>query len=392
MSSMQRKRTVKTSRGRLIFWGVCAAVIVYLSYGLLRDRGSSAARYAAKPAEKGAAVAPGERTPTGPPAARIGVLARASHLVVLSGLEMNAYAVALVTAGPDAWLESRVFERPSGLVDALKSGELDLACVPTRDVVTMRAALGDRAPLVVAGVARGDERLVVHESVGPTDRIEFGRLEIGVLEPPALDLRAALGLDGDDSPTVFLIDAEAILRKLTSTEIDAAVLPEPLASQVAALSGSRVEPSAVAGARLPPSGAVLVATRAFVESKPELLVQLLGMHEFAALTSANDAETAIRRALATLKKAGTTTAPEVVWREASRGIAVDTDVPRDDLERILEIAHEQGRIDDAVGVDSLIRTEPQAAARAAMDEAQEELSDEAGSPPRSSEPSPAEDG
>ncbi|MFH0944510.1 MAG: hypothetical protein V2A76_04860 [Planctomycetota bacterium] len=276
MNPARRRLTVRTSKGRLVFWAACLAVICYLAYQLTQAPVASTGRVDSAQIE-GAGPTDGRplqgdgTAPSGTPAVRFGTLARTAHLVALSGLEGSLYALA---ARADGGLEARIFDHAANLYQALLHEELEMATVPIRDALRLFLELGERAPRIVAGAARGDEMFLVRKSVEALSLENLLPVRVGLLEPPRLDLRRALRLDGKAPPTVILKEAGEMAHALASKEIDLALLPEPLASMTAALSGSRVEkPSDVPGGRLA-GGAVLVASPRLIAEHPELLDRL----------------------------------------------------------------------------------------------------------------------
>lgn len=333
---VRRKVTFRPSKARLVLWAVSAVVAGWLAFELMERAPEKLAgqdRMHAAAAE--AAVEPGGPVvDTTPPAARIGLMPRAAHLVVLSGLEMGLYDVAART---DGRLEVRVYDRSRGIAAALREGELDVASVPLRVAVELRAELGERAPIVVAGAALGDERYVVRDGLAAFETLPFGPLRIGVLEAPALDLARALGVGGDDPPTVRLVTESAVTRMLASGELDLALLPQPLASQVAALSSSAIEDGRAAPARRIVGGAVLVASPAFAAANRPLLERLVGMHAVSARFVANDPETAVGRATTLLEGVGAEVPPAIFWARGIERLAFDDALPRDALAELAEL-------------------------------------------------------
>ena len=272
------------------------------------------------------------RAPSGaPPAVRFGLMPRAAHLTVLSGLEMNVYDQATLGEGA---VEVRIYDRSNGLSAAIRKGDVDLACVPLRVAVQLFQSMGEDAPRIVAGAAIGDERYVVRSGIAAFETLPFAPLRVGVLENPTMDLAKALGIGTEDAPTARLVGESSAARKLASHEIDLAVLPEPLAAQVAALSSSRVEFGDDVPARRLVGGAVLIATREFITENAPLLSRLVSSHVLSAAFVSNDREFAIERATSILKAYGVDVVPALFWAQGISGIEFDPRIPRNRLDQL----------------------------------------------------------
>jgi len=294
---------------------------------------------AERPDRGGVQVPPEAGLPAGPPAVRFGVLTRAAHVVGLSGLHMNLYAAAAQSEG---WLEARLFERPAALVEAMEQGQLDLALLPLRDALQIYLKLGEQAPRVVAGAALGDEMYLLRKDVLEFDFNNLRPVRVTVLETPALDIRRALKLDSGAAPSVSLRKPDDLRQALASREVDLALAPEPLASIVAALSGSRVvRPGETEGGELL-GGAVLVASAAFLREHEPLLNRLVMAHVVSATTVANDLDTAARRAIEFIGKAGLEAPALMFWRQGLPRLHFQSELPVEELAALLEVARNQG--------------------------------------------------
>lgn len=362
MSTSRRRPVIRPSRGRLIFWAICTLVIVYLAVHLIQGPLTSVrVETRTNPADEGrdAAQVDPDR-PSGPPAVRFGLLNRAAHLPVLAGLELDLYTGAVANVG---WMETRIFSRAPGLISALKDGELDMAVVPLRAALSLFLTGGERAPRIVAGVSLGDEMYVARGEFDDRSFERLGPVRVVVLAPPTLDLRHALRLDGSAPPTVILGSVESLPRTLASREVDLAVLPEPDASHVAALSGSRViEPTTLENGRLQ-GGAVLVATPEFMRDNPGLLHALLVSHEVSTVTTHNNLDECIEFALASLQQARQRTVPELFWMKGASRLRFDTEPPLAELEALLATARTLGSGGEQVDLGELVVSGPLEAAR-----------------------------
>ena len=324
----RRKMTLRPSKARIALWAICAVVSVFLAVRLLEkapDRLAGQEHMNAPDAIDRVGAAP--RTGA-PPAVRFGLMPRAAHLVVLSGLQMNQYDLAAADQGA---VEVRIYDRSRGLSAALRKDEVDLACVPLRVAVELAASMGDAAPRVVAGAALGDERYVVRSGLAAFETLPLAPLRVGVLENPALDIAAALGVGSDDAATAHLVREASVARQLASREIDIAVLPQPLAAQAAAMSSSTVETGADVPGRRLHGGAVLVATRRLIDADPALLGRLVTSHVVSAAFAENDRETSIERAAAVLQSSGVDVVPALFWTRGVEGITFGPAIPRAEL-------------------------------------------------------------
>lgn len=335
------KWRVRAGPLRLTLWAVGAAILIGIFTLDLGESGSrfDRARLAAGPDAEDSdsevtTTLPEAPPRIGPPIARFGALGRSSHLPVLSGLFMNAYALA---AQGEGWIEHRIFERSSQLSGALEDGELDLAAVPLRDAVRLAAAEdGDRSIVVLAGVSLGDERVVVRPEI---EGVELAGKRVGVLEAPTLDTMHFLGLDRSDSapPQVLLKNLAQLGPALLTRELDAAIVPEPYATSAAERIGGRSE-SLVAKDAAETCGAVLVMRRAFLESHAALAERLVQMHEVAMYMAQQDPPTAVARTRQLLLDAGQTPPDDSVFLAAMRHQTYSSDVPRPQLESLLLLA------------------------------------------------------
>ncbi len=348
MNAARRTWSFRPSRTRLVIWGICLIVVAVLatrkSEFLTPWQHSSGDQTAASDGDAGgAAAAGGETRPSGAPALRFGVLARTAHLVALSGLEMNLYAGAMQDVIEGGRIEATVFARSSELARALLEGGIDVATLPIRDAVALYLEHGAAAPRIVAGAALGDERYVLPAGVEKTAFANLAPARVGLIEPPALELRAALRLGSPDEPALILTDARALPRSLLAREVDLAVLPEPLASETAVLSRSHViDPGDIEGGRLA-GGAVLVVAAPFLERQRELVGLLVQAHETSAFFVSEQADLSIGRALVLLGSARHAVPPEAVWLKSLEAVRFDTAIPREELERVLEAARAAGQ-------------------------------------------------
>ena len=366
---------VRTSKGRLVFWAACLAVICYLGYQLTQGPVANTGQFGkAETIETGPTDGrplPGDGTAaSGAPAVRFGALARTAHLVALSGLEGSLYALAVLR---DGGLEARIFENPANLYQALLHDELEMATMPLRDALRLFQEMGGQAaPRVVAGAARGDEMFLVRKSVAEVSLENLQPVRIGLLEPPRLDLRKMLRLDGNAPPTVLLKAADEFARAMATNEIDLALLPEPLASKTAALSGSRVEnPWSVPGGRMA-GGAVLVASPRLIAEQPELLDRLVQQHIYSARDVKRDPDLALKRALSILARAGVASPPHMFWQQAMTRIEFDAEMPLEELD-FLRDAMKAEKAPPDFRFDDMLRPGILDAARRQLDET---LSDE----------------
>lgn len=377
MNAARRTWSFRPSRTRLAIWGICLIVVAVLAFQksdfTIPWQRSATDQTAESGGDPGAAGG-GELHPSGPPAVRFGVLCRTAHLVALSGLEMNLYAVAVRDAIEDGWIETVVFDRSSGLARALLEGGIDVATLPIRDAVALHVEHGAAAPRIVAGAALGDERYVLPEGV---DRPAFANLapvRVGMLEAPSMELRATLRLGSPDQPTVVLTAAGALPRSLVSREVDLAVLPEPLASEAAVLSGSQViDPGEIEGGRLA-AGAVLVVAAPFLEEQRDLVGLLVRAHELSAYVVNTQADLSVGRAIVLLARARQVAPPEAVWLKSLEAVRFDTGIPQEELERVLEVARAAGH--PGATLDGLVVPEFLEAARSDREEGTGEESGE----------------
>lgn len=356
----RRPVTLRPSKARIVLWAICAVISVYLAVELLErapDKlaGQERMNAAAETGPVGDGVA---RPGAAPPAVRFGLMPRAAHLIALSGLEMNLYASAALDQGA---VEVRVYDRSRGLTAALRAGEVDLACVPIRVAVELYTELGDAAPRIVAGGALDDERYVVRDGLAAFDVLPFAPLRFGVLEAPALDVARALGSGGDEAPTVRLVTESSTARMLASGEIDLAVLPLPLATQVAALSGSSVDDARSVPSRRLLGGAVLVVAPRFAAEHGELLERLVTAHVVSGAFVESDPATAIERAISLLEGIGAEVPPALFWTNGIEGVTFDVEIPTERISEVLSLAGDEP-------VEALIDDTILAAARAALEE------------------------
>jgi ABC-type nitrate/sulfonate/bicarbonate transport system substrate-binding protein len=370
------KNKIRVGAGplRLTLWILGAITLVVL---FRMDPGAddpySAARDAADSSTTGDPAAAGDEFTTedpaapprvGPPAVRFGSLDRAAHLPVLSGLKMNLYALA---ARQDGWVEHRIFERASALANAIATGEIDIAAAPLRDAARL-AATDDPANeiVIVAGVALGDERIVLRPEVkGDT----VANLRVGVLDPPVLDVAKQLGLDREsDAPTVALKTSSQVGPALLTRELEAVVAPEPFATSFAERVGGRT--IALDGEQTPRTGAVLIMRRAFVTKHPRLAAELVQAHELSTFLTKQDLPTAIARTRQLLLDASLTPPVDEVFATALATTTFGTDVPRADLAALLALAGAPEADVKAV-LDRTIDTEMLKVAREIAKEARE---------------------
>ena len=360
--SAPRRVSFRPSPLRLGLWGVAVVVIGVLAFmhdpGVLGDRldemRDQIERGEVGPRDSSRTIPVVQQVGSGAGALRLGVMARAAHLIALSGLEMNLYTVATKERGgvaPVFFTQAREMER------ALANGELDVAVAPLRSIVLLRAQLGEDAPVLVAGAARGDERLIAKGELDPSS---LTKKNIGIAETPELELRELL-----KGANVVLSTHEALTKRLRGDLIDGAIFAEPVASATAALSSS--EATELYG------GASLVVARALLERDEQIVHALVQAHDLSAFWVEQDKEMAVARAIELLGRAGQKTTTDLFWKNALRTIETGTDLPVEALDELLAVARRLGKIDDADTVDAagLARPEFLAEARRIRAEADE---------------------
>lgn len=372
MQLRSEKWRVRAGPVRILLWSLAGATLIAL---FTLDIGSGASRFdsarnAATESESDESEdsdvttkSPEMPPRVGAPVARFGVLDRQSHLPVLSGLFMNAYALA---AQQDGWIDHKIFERASLLVSAIEDGEIDIAALPLRDAARL-AASGDAASgiVIVAGVSLGDERIVVRPEVKDGD---LKNRRVAVLEAPTLDVMKRLGLDGSaasDPPQVLLKAYPQIGPGLLARELDAAILSEPYATAVAERIGGKSLDLNVDGGG---AGAVFVMTRAFFTAQAALAERLVQMHEVSTYMIDSDPATAIARTRQILLNAGFTPPDDSVYVAAFGSITFGTDIPRAPLESLLRLAGAP-EIEIKAVLDRTIDIKPLEIARAIRKEA-----------------------
>lgn len=338
MTPPRRSVSLRPSPLRLVLWGVGVLIIGVLAFQ--HDPGAIGRRLAEtqRKAEQNASAPRSSfdvGTPADPaPAAgrtglRFGVMARAAHLAALSGLEMNLFTFAAKDHGS---VDGQVFAEATALEAALSQRELDAATIPLRTAVSLAAKMGAEAPCVVSGAAIGDEQVVVRQGF-EADTLAGAR--VAVLERATLDLQAILA-----GSTVVLCGMDAIRNKLTTREIDAAILPQPYASQIAALSASTVDTARFTATPLI-GGTVLVVSRALLDRQPELAAAVVQAHELAAFFVAQDPENSLARAMQLLGRKHRDPPPQFVWERAMQDVSVVTDLPMEPLQRLFALARDQ---------------------------------------------------
>lgn len=374
MQLRSEKWRVRAGPVRIVLWSLAGLILIGL---FTLDIGSGTSRFdrardAASDSDDGESedsdltTRNPEMPPrVGAPVARFGVLDRQSHLPVLSGLFMNAYALA---AQADGWIDHKIFERASLLVSAIEDGEIDVAALPLRDAARL-AASGDATSgiVILAGISLGDERIVVRPEVKDGD---LKNRRVAVLEAPTLDVMKRLGLDGpaaSEPPQVLLKAYPQIGPALLARELDAAILSEPYATAVAErIGGKSLDLDAEGGG----GGAVLVMTRAFYSAHAALAERLVQMHEVSTYMIDSDPATAIARTRQILLNEGFTPPDDTVYVAALGSVRFGTDVPRAPLESLLRLAGApDAEIQDVL--DRTIDLKPLEVARAIRKEALE---------------------
>jgi ABC-type nitrate/sulfonate/bicarbonate transport system substrate-binding protein len=365
----QKKRqiVIRPSKWRLVFWGLCLAVIGWLAWvGPFSEKKdapsvrdpvveSTVTRYPV------AGDQPGGIDPAAPPVLRIGVMNRAAHAVVLNALEANLFAVLLQEHGR---VDSEIFTRAAELANAVDAGELDLACMPLRDAV---ALVAKGSPVrVIAGAATRDEQYVIGKGLTKITFKDLTSYRFGLADPPTLDVAAVLG---QNVGAVEVLSTQDVIKGLSAGTLDAAILPEPHASTAALGAGARLLPAEEVGpAGALTSGAVVVVRDDAATRLGETLAHLLEQLEFSRWLVTNDPVTAIDRARTFLVNAGVRTPDGFVWEQAVRNVTLDTVVPIDALRSLARLAN----TDDARAQQRLLNDAAQRAARTAFEAAQHE--------------------
>jgi ABC-type nitrate/sulfonate/bicarbonate transport system substrate-binding protein len=348
-----RRIAFRPSRLRLVLWGACLAVVVWLLFQSVDSpSGADATDRADATTPSTAATEP--VTPGGP--LRFGVLGRTAHVVPLFGLGAEIWYPAAVAYSDRDGIRADVFASAAELRDALRAGNLDVACVPLRDAVLLQLELGDAAPKVIAGAARGDEQFVLGRDLTNLPLGDLGEYRVALVEPAELDVAQCLGLGAAEAPAVLRADADGVSSLLAQGRADFAVLAAPFADAAAATSGSRVAaPDEVAAAgTCIQGGAVLVATRAFLAAEPELTGLLLQQHELAARVAAKNLDEAVAVAAEVVRRDGGSTPPDLIWVESVARIRLGTDIPLDELTRLADGARARGMTVPDGAIEALV--------------------------------------
>lgn len=213
----------------------------------------------------------------------IGYFPNISHAPAMVGVEKGFFQEAL----GDAKLETMNFPNGSLFMDALSTGQIDMGYVGPGPVLN-RFLQGGEVVLVSNG-SRGENVLVVREDLEFND---IKDLEGKVVATPStgcthdLILRKMLEDNGmaveENGGKVKRIAQKpaTMIGLFQQKQIDAALVSEPWASQMEAKGVARVVRDAK---EVPWEGkmpaAVLVASKDFLESNPEIIENIIDAHE-----------------------------------------------------------------------------------------------------------------
>jgi NitT/TauT family transport system substrate-binding protein len=226
----------------------------------------------------------GESSDSNAPTVRLGYFANVTHAPAVAALERGFLVKQL---GPNAKLETRMFNAGPEAVEALFSDALDVAYVGPNPAINAFARSNGEAIRIIAGATSGGAALVVQPSITAPAELRGVKLatpQRGNTQDVAL--RAWLvsqglrsDLEGGGDVSILPQPNAQTLETFRSGEIQGAWVPEPWAARLVLEGGGSV---LVDERSLWPDGRFvtthLVVRSAFLREQPELVNAVLRAH------------------------------------------------------------------------------------------------------------------
>ncbi|WP_028648175.1 ABC transporter substrate-binding protein [Nocardiopsis sp. CNT312] len=218
------------------------------------------------------------------PSVTLGYFPALAHAPALVGVETGAYADAL---GEGVAFDTRVFNAGPDAINAVFSGEVDVALVGPNPAVNGWAQSEGQALHIIAGAASGGAGLVTAEGIEDVDDLRGGTVaspQLGNTQDVALRWFAReRGWDTDAAGggelSILPQTPAEIVNALELGEIDGAWVPEPHLSRLLTETGAHLlvdEADTWSGGAF--VTAHLVAGTAFLQDHPDLAEDLLRGH------------------------------------------------------------------------------------------------------------------
>lgn len=294
---------------------------------------------------------------------RLAYMPRLGHTTALTGLGSGRFAQAL----PGVRLEAHAFEVGNAIVEALFAGEIDVAYLGPNPAINGFVRSAGRDVRIVAGAATGGARFVVRADAavhGPADLAGKRIATPQIASTQDIALRRYLNRHGlkstlDGGTVVVLPLASSLIPNLMERgELDAAWVPEPLASVLVLGQNARVfvdeKDEWEGGVYLT---TVLAVRGAFLEAHPDLVTRFVGAHVDETRWIEEHRGVALDLGRATLQRVSGRTLPDAVARSAFAGLAFTHEALPHVLGRAAEDARSAGFLPEA-DLSGLVEGQP----------------------------------
>jgi NitT/TauT family transport system substrate-binding protein len=274
---------------------------------------------------------------------RVGYLPNVTHAPALWGLESGAFGAAL---GPSVVLEARAFNAGPAVIEALFSGDLDVAWVgPNPAINGFQRSHGKALRVVAFSVANGAQLVVKPGIAGPRDLVQRKIASPALGNTQDVALRTWLARQGVAAEVLPVANPEALLL-FARGEIAGAWLPEPWASRLVLEQGGKVlvDERDLWPSRMFPTS-VLVASSAAIAKRRDLVQKMVDANgEAVRKLSQGAGRDFVERRLA--RELGKKVPAPVVARAFS-GLVFSTDALEAELRKAAEGAHRLGFLETA---------------------------------------------
>jgi NitT/TauT family transport system substrate-binding protein len=280
----------------------------------------------------------------GPPRVNLGYFPNVTHAQALVGIQRGDFAEAL---GPDVAFRAVAFNAGPSVIEALYAGELDMAYVGPSPIINGFLKSDGEEVRVVAGSAENGIVIVGNKRRGISTLQQLkGRTiatpqvantqDISARYYITQELGSPIGRRAGETTVIPISNAD-ILNLFQKDQLDAAWIPEPWASrmeQEGLVVVIAEEKDLWEGGRFALTS--VIARRAFLEKRPELVAKVLGVHARLTQEIAADPNAAIPMINARIEAVSGKRLPVRVLEQALTRCTFTTAIDRDSFARFFE--------------------------------------------------------
>jgi NitT/TauT family transport system substrate-binding protein len=305
-----------------------------------------------------------DAAPKGSARLRLAYFPNVTHAPALVGVAQGEFQKAL----GNVRLETKVVNAGPEAMEALLAGEIDVAYVGPSPAINTYLKSGGTALRILAGACSGGAALVARgdstvRSIRDLDGKRIAVPQLGGTQDVSarhfMNVNGLKSLDKGGTVEVMPVKNPDILALFKRKQIDAAWVPEPWASRLVKEAGGVV---VVDERDLWPdrkfTTTVVVARRAYLESKPKAVEALLGAHLNVTTWLTEHGQEGQKVANAELKRLTGKPLADDVMASSWERVAFTSDPIRTSIESFVQAAAEAGYLKGDLNVTNLFELAP----------------------------------